>query len=358
MPLPIVGLIGCGFIGRFHSRNIRAALRTELVPGDYAAVCDHVAGRAESFAAITGARVVADNAERVFTTPGLNAVYICTETAEHPALVERAAAAGLHVFCEKPLAKTLADVESMVAAVEAAGVTNQVGLVLRYSPIYTVLKELISDPALGPFLTAHLRDDQYFPTTGQYGSQWRGDFERAGGGTLIEHSIHDVDLFQWLFGPVTRVRCRTRFTSGHPRVEDVALVTFDHEGGHSSTLSSIWHAIGDRPSTRRLEIFFEGGYFATDDDFIGPITFQRRTGEARELSTEAMLERYQALTGLSEAEMDLARRGALEDFRFLQAVHEERPSFPDFRTALSAHRVVDACYRSAEGSRDVLVEHP
>ncbi len=356
MPEPVIGLIGCGFIGRFHSRNLRLALRTELVPGEYPAVCDRVFGRAESFAGITGARVVAENAEQVFSTPGINAIYVCTETAEHPSLVQRAASLGLHVFCEKPLARTLDEVEMMVEAVESAGVTNQVGLVLRYSPIYTVLKEMISDPALGPFLTAHLRDDQYFPTTGQYGSQWRGDFERAGGGTLIEHSIHDVDLFQWLFGPVTSVRCRTRYSSGHDRVEDLALVTFEHEGGHTTTLSSIWHAIGDRPSTRRLEVFFEGGYFATDDDFIGPITVQLRSGEAREIPADEVLARYRQLASLTEAEMELATRGALEDFRFLEAVHQGRPSFPNFRTALSAHRVVDACYRSAQGSAEVSVE--
>ena len=50
MPEPVIGLIGCGFIGRFHSRNLRGALRSELVPGEYVAVCDREIERAESFA--------------------------------------------------------------------------------------------------------------------------------------------------------------------------------------------------------------------------------------------------------------------------------------------------------------------
>jgi predicted dehydrogenase len=358
VPTPIVGLIGCGHIGQFHSRNIRGAIRSELVPGEYVAVCDRLVERAESFAAITGAGHVTPDASDVLKNPNLNAVYICTETAEHPALVAEAAARGLAIFCEKPLAKTIGEVREMVRAVESAGVVNQVGLVLRYSPIYTVLKNLMEQDGLGPFLTAHLRDDQFFPIRGLYGASWRGDFERAGGGTLIEHSIHDIDLFRWLFGEIDVVRCHTRYTTEHIGIEDVALATFQHKGGHQTTLSSIWHSCDDRPSTRRLEVFFDGAWFATDDDFIGPITHQGRNGPARQIGIEEVWERYQAIAGLSEDELAWAQRGMYEDYAFLRCVLEERPAFPDFRTALAAHEVVDACYRSAEGQMEVRVTEP
>jgi predicted dehydrogenase len=355
LAVPVVGLIGCGHIGRFHSRNLRASIRSELLAADYVAVCDSIRERAEEFARITGAGVIASDAAEVFAQPGLTAVYVCTETSEHPALVIEAARRGLAVFCEKPLAKALAEVQEMYEAVEAAGVTNQVGLVLRHSPVFTVLKDLISAPDLGPLLTAHLRDDQFFPDHGHYESSWRNDFERAGGGTLIEHSIHDIDLFHWLFGPIASVRCHTRVTSGHDRIEDVAVATFQHAGGHQTTLSSIWHQVDARPSTRRLEIFFEGGWFATDHDFIGPITYQLRSGPEVVVTSEEVFERYVALTGLAEAEAELARIGAIEDYLFLKAVSDGRPAFPDFATALAAHRVVDACYRSARDGAEVRV---
>ena len=127
MATPVVGLIGCGHIGRFHSRNLRGSIRSELVAGQYAAVCDRELARAESFAAITGATTITADTDALFALPGLSAVYICTETSEHPALVREAARRGLHVFCEKPLARDLDEVRSMLAAVEAAGVVNQVG---------------------------------------------------------------------------------------------------------------------------------------------------------------------------------------------------------------------------------------
>lgn len=73
MPEPVVGVIGCGHIGQFHSRNIRGVLRSERVPGAYAAVCDRDPARADGFSALTGARPVG-TAQDVFATPGLNTV--------------------------------------------------------------------------------------------------------------------------------------------------------------------------------------------------------------------------------------------------------------------------------------------
>lgn len=354
MAVPVVGLVGCGLIGRFHSRNIRGALQSGVVEGRYAAVTDRIPERARDFAAITGATAV-DDATALLATPGLSALYICAETSEHPALVAESARRGLAVFCEKPLARTLPEVEEMVSAVEAAGVVNQVGLVLRYSPVLTVFKDLISAPGLGPLLTAHLRDDQFFPVRGHYASAWRGQFARAGGGTLIEHSIHDVDVFRWFFGEIEGVRCHTRYTSGHAGIEDVAMATFQHAGGHQTTLTSVWHEIDSRGSTRSLEVFFEGGRFATTSDFIGPITVTPRTGAEYVIESDEVLERYRALAGLDDAEFRLAQAGMYEDVSFLRCVANGAPAFPDFRTALAAQRVVDACYRSAAAGREIAL---
>lgn len=352
----VVGLIGCGFIGRFHSRNVHAIARSELLPVSYRAVADRDVQRAASFAELTRSPVVAGDAAEILADPLVNTVYICTETSGHPELVMAAARSGLNIFCEKPLARTLPEVEDMVDAVERAGVINQVGLILRTSPVYTVMKQLITDADLGPFLTAHLRDDQFFPIRGHYASAWRGNVAMAGGGTLIEHSIHDIDLFRWLFGDIEAVRCHVRYTSGHEGVEDVALVTFQHVAGYQTTLSSVWHAVDERPSTRRLEIFFEGGWFATDSDFVGPIRYQLRTGPERELSADEVLERYREAVGLDDALYALARKGMYADYCFLKAVADGSPAFPDFRVALAAHRVIDACYRSAREGRDVRLD--
>lgn len=350
MPLRI-GLIGCGFIGRFHAANLRHLQKLQA-PIAYTAVCDRSAERAQAFAKIAGCETITTDARVLIESDALDAIYICTETAEHPALVEAAARAGKHVFCEKPLAKNHADAKRMLEAVEKAGVTHQVGLVLRFSPVYRVLEDLMHDTDLGALLAVQMRDDQFFPDRAHYASAWRGDVERAGGGTLIEHSIHDVDLLARLVGPIESVTCSARYTSGHEGIEDVAMATFTHRNGVTSQLASVWHALDDRPSTRRLEAFFERGWFMTEHDYFGTVTVQRHKGDPTTLSADEVLTRFMDLEGLDTDDHDLRSLGALGDQRFTEAARAARPAHPSFREAVSAHAVVDACYQAArDGAR-------
>src|SRR5215813_12619229 len=142
-----VGLIGCGFIGRYHARNIRDLARSGANAGaldiNYHATCDRQIDRAETFAKLAGCEVATTDAAAVIHSPDIDAVYICTETVEHVALVIAAAEAGKHIFCEKPLATNFADAKRMLDAVTAAGVTHQVGLVLRFAPVMRVIEDLM-----------------------------------------------------------------------------------------------------------------------------------------------------------------------------------------------------------------------
>ena len=83
------------------------------------------------------------------------------------------------MFCEKPLAVNLAAATAMTDAVARAGVTNQVGLVLRHSPSFRWLHHQVSDPAAGPLMNVVFRDDQYLPIQGLYGSTWRADRDQG-----------------------------------------------------------------------------------------------------------------------------------------------------------------------------------
>ncbi len=84
-------------------------------------------------------------------------------TSEHPRLVARVDARGLPVFCEKPVAVDADTAAGMVAAVEAAGVANHVGLVLRAAPAFLHARQLLADPDAGRVLAVVFRDDQYIP---------------------------------------------------------------------------------------------------------------------------------------------------------------------------------------------------
>jgi predicted dehydrogenase len=342
-----IGLIGAGHIGGFHSRSLRGVLRRGLAEGEYLGVCDRDGERAEAFATAADLPLCTTEPQRLIDDPRISVVYVCTPTAEHRDLVLAAAAAGKAIFCEKPLATTLADVRRMTEAVQAAGVTNQVGLVLRHAPIFNVLKQLLDDPRLGRPMTVIFRDDQFFPIQGRYQSTWRKDFAAAGGGTLIEHSIHDLDLLRWLFGDVRRLRAQTRNLAGHDRIEDLAIVELEHESGCLATLTSVWHNVLSRPSLRQIEIFFENGYFALDQDHLGPIRSTTLDGGSRELSGDEVMQRYLSQVGMASEDEGIANRWSFEDLFFLRAVATGRPAYPDFAIALRAHELVDAAYRSA-----------
>lgn len=347
-----VGLIGCGHIGTFHSRNIKDVQSRGMVDIEYDAVCDADIARAERFATIAGCSLVTESAEDLIDY--CDAVYVCTETAAHPDLVKAVAAAGKQVFCEKPLAKTLADAEAMVRAVNDAGVVHQVGLVLHRSPVFRVVAQLLASS--GPLLTAHLRDDQCLPVGGQYGSHWRADVERAGGGTLIEHSIHDVDLMRRLFGEIETVRCHTRHLTGHAGIEDVAVATFLHRGGAVSTLSSVWHSIRTRQSSRHLEIFCGDTRIDTHQDYFGTVSLECGDDPEVTLSNDEVLARFMDSEGLHPRDEDLRSLAGIADRRFLEAAAAGEPATPSFDDALIAHRIVDACYRSAAEGREIAIE--
>jgi predicted dehydrogenase len=208
-----VGFLGAGFIANVHASLLRSC--DEVT---FAGVYDTDRSRADAFAAKTGAIACGDEDE---VLAGCDAVFICTWTSEHPRLVEMAAARGLAVFCEKPLATDLAGATAMAEVVRRAGVVNQVGLVLRFSPAFCWLRRLIDDPASGRVMSVVFRDDQYIPLQGMYQSTWRGDVTRAGAGALIEHSIHDVDILETLIGPVATVAGTSAEFHGIPGIEDV-----------------------------------------------------------------------------------------------------------------------------------------
>jgi UDP-N-acetyl-2-amino-2-deoxyglucuronate dehydrogenase len=349
-----IGLIGCGFIGRFHSIAIRSLIKTGLIGAEYHAVCDVDAERAQSFGEATGARIVTTDWQAVIDSPDVNVVYVCVPTAGHKKMVLSAAERGKHVFCEKPLATNLLDVEEMVAAVDRAGVKAGVGLILRHSPILTVLKSLSEDPELGRLMTIVFRDDQFFPIQGHYKSEWRKDRRLAGAGTLLEHSIHDVDVLHWLGGEVASVRGSVRNFAGHEGIEDLATAHLEFESGAHAQLTSVWHNVVARPSSRRLELFFENGYFHIENDFSGPIGIQTQAEAPKQITEEEVRESYLELLGLGEAEIGDALRYSLEDYFFLDAIGRGAAPFPDFGVALQAHRIVDAIYRSAEaGGKEI-----
>ncbi|MGH9029647.1 MAG: Gfo/Idh/MocA family protein [Acidimicrobiales bacterium] len=349
-----VGFVGTGVIAWAHSLGLQAMMKAGIVDAEVAAVHDVDEVRAAGFAAVNHAEVVA-SAEQVIEH--CEAIWVCTPTAAHREVVEQAAASGRAVFCEKPLATDLASAEALARTVARHAVPAQVGLVLRYAPVFRALRDAVTSGELGRPMVAVLRDDQYFPTQGIYNSTWRGDVEIAGGGCLIEHSIHDVDILRFLLGEVVEVAGRTADFSGHDGIEDLALVSMRFASGASAEVVSVWHSITSRGSSRRLEVFGLDGMAWSEDDYVGPLHVE--TSDRTEVRHCPPPEWVQELP-LADDEIGLAIRSYAEaDRAFLEAIATGRPPEPSLAEGVVAHRIVDAAYSSAaSGSSPVKLGRP
>jgi len=357
-----VGIIGAGLIGNLHSMMIRyVADRTEQsVRVVSIADVSHLA--AEHLAARwQGARAL-ESAEEIIADQSIDAVWICTPTALHREVCIAAARAGKHIFCEKPLAMTAAEASEMAAAIKTAGVISQVGLVLRFSPVYNVIKQMFNEPEVGRLLSITMRDDQDFPIRGAHASAWRNDPSLTAGGTLSEHSVHDFDLLTWMFGPVSSLYCRTRNVNGADGVEDFGSTAMEFAGGFHGQLTSIWHKMIARSSNRRLEVFAENLFAASDADTLGDIVFQRGSS-AREESidsnevmarfTDAILRERPYLAPMKDR---LTIPYAAEDATFIAALKGVCAPDPEFAAGVTAQRMVEAAYESARTGAPVTIK--
>jgi predicted dehydrogenase len=273
-----------------------------------------------------------------------DAVYVCTWTSEHRRLVEAASARGLAVFCEKPLSTDLPGARAMAATVAEAGVVNQVGLVLRRSPAYALVKATVADEDVhGRPMAVVFRDDQYIPVQGMYASTWRGDPAKAGSGVLLEHSIHDVDILEHVLGPIAAVAATTSDLHGLPGIEDGAVATLRFASGAIGTLTTVWHDVLERGSQRHVELFTERSHVVVVGDWFGPVTTHVTGREPTVLEGRALVD-------------EARRRGAdvgNPDRAFIRSAEAGEPAWPSFADALRAHVVVDAIYRAAASGATV-----
>jgi predicted dehydrogenase len=343
-----IGLVGCGHIGTVHAYVIQQLSDAHLIDACLAATFDDDPKRAERVARHHGGEPAASLAELV---AAVDVVWVCTWTAAHLEAVIAAADAGKPVFCEKPLGPDLEASKQVAAAL--ARVPHQVGLVLRFSPVFENAAKIIASGEYGRPLAAVLRDDQYFPIQGFYGSTWRKDVAHAGGGTLIEHSIHDIDVLHWLLGDPASVSGRTASRFGHPGIEDTAAVTFAYEDGSVAQLTSVWHQVLTRESGRHLEVFCEGVALWTDDDYLGPLYVQTTEGTRQ---VQGVQPEWAGLLTVPEvyskaiAHYGLAVKSFLDGLGPDESQRGAAPGtggYPGAGEALAAHRLVDLAYRSA-----------
>lgn len=347
-------MIGCGHIATVHAYALAQLSRAGLIDAALHAVHDIDTARAEKLAKYNGGE---PRASMEAVLDECDVVWICTWTDGHLPAVRAAVERSLPVFCEKPLAPTLADCREVAALLTR--VPHQVGLVLRWAPAFATIADAVHGGEYGEVQAVVLRDDQYFPIQGMYASTWRGEFARAGGGTLIEHSIHDVDVLRWILGDPVAVAGRTTNRFGYEGIDDIATVQLAYANGAQASLVSVWHQILSRGSGRRLEVFCEGAYLHTSDDYLGPVTIETSDTQTE---IEGTAPEWAARLDLPEVYEKAIAQYATPSKHFLDGLDAPggpMSGHPEVADALAAHAIVDTAYRSARlGGQPLRYESP
>jgi predicted dehydrogenase len=191
----VIGLavIGLGAIGRVHARNLaRHVAGAELV-----LVVDKVAELAAAVADELGVRW-STRPEDALGDPGVSAIAIATPTPLHAGLIEAAAGAGVHVFCEKPLALKPVGAQRAVRAARAAGVRLQVGFQRRFDPDFVAAKDHIDSGGVGAVQLLRIAHRNRTPP------HETGLVERLGS-IFVDMTVHDFDTARWLVGEIDEV---------------------------------------------------------------------------------------------------------------------------------------------------------
>ena len=219
-------IIGPGKVAHLHAQGLLKSANAEFV-----AVCGRTLPKAEAFANQYGVKAY-DDLEQMIRREQVQALLVCTPHPYHRDPVVKAASLGVPCLIEKPMASSLQDCDAMIDAAEKNKVTLGVISQRRfYEPVRRMKNAIdegkIGKPALGHIIMLGWRDEAYYNS-----DPWRGKWETEGGGVLVNQAPHQLDLFQWLMGPIDQVYAVTR-NLNHPyiEVEDTAVAVVQFKDG-------------------------------------------------------------------------------------------------------------------------------
>jgi predicted dehydrogenase len=227
-----VGVVGPGYIG---ARHIEAWRHLGVALHGYARSRSRRAEVAAAYPEVTW------QPSLPALLAAVDVVDVCTPTDTHAGLAVQAAAAGKHVICEKPFARTLDEADSMLAACANAAVQLHVAHVGRYAGAYAAAREAVAEGEVGTIRTLSLYRGGAAPAW----ADWFADPTRSGG-VLLDLGIHDIDFARWVAGEVVDV-------TGELVGPGVGHAVLTHAGGARSGITAEWGEIG-RPFHTEFDI--------------------------------------------------------------------------------------------------------
>ena len=283
------------------------------------------ADRAAAFAKATGTRVF-DRFDELFDA--CDAVCVGSENSLHASFVEKAAAAGKHILCEKPLASNERDMERIERAVTDANVILMTAFPCRFSPGYARLKARVQGGEIGRVRAVCATN------RGRNPGGWFVEKDLSGGGAMIDHVVHVADLLRDLLGEPSRVQAQTGNNTYGQDWEDTAMVTIEWPDGTFATLDSSWSRPAGFKTWGDVTMTVVGEKGTVELDMFGPALGVYGSDGYR--------------SAAYGSDLDAAMVDA-----FVRACLDGTPVPTTMRDGLQAARIALAGYRSVEAGQPV-----
>ncbi len=360
-----VGLIGTGFMGKAHTLGFTIAPKVFDLPCGL--VLDMVADVTEPAAAEAARRLgfarATEDWRELVADPAIDIVSITTPNALHKEMALAAIAAGKHVYCEKPLAPSVADAREMASASAMAGVKSQVGFNYLCNPMVGLAKQMIDAGELGTirgYRGLHA-EDYMADATGP----WTFRHDPAGGGALADLGSHAIATAEFLLGPMTEVLgdCVTaigmrpdgRGGVRPVKVDDIGRAFIRFANGATGSIEGNWIATG-RKMQHDFEVYGTKGSLAFSQERFNELHFysaQDPAGRRGYRRIEAAPEHppYGLFCVAPGHQLGFNDLKAIEVARFVSCVATDGSEPFGFGAGLRVQSVVEAIQESAREGR-------
>ncbi|MEW5816290.1 MAG: inositol 2-dehydrogenase [Spirochaetota bacterium] len=278
-----MGIIGAGRIGRLHAEHLVLRIpETEVI-----AISDINVKAAEECASRFNIPEATGDYAGILNNPEIDAVAVCSSTDTHAQIIEDSAAAGKHIFCEKPLALELKIIDRILTSVRRAGVKLQVGFNRRFDPNFKRIWELIREGRIGtPHILKITSRDPSPPPIG---------YVKVSGGIFLDMMIHDFDMARYLIGSeVDEV-----FSFGNVLVDpeigkagdiDTAVVSLKFLNGAMGVIDNSRKAVYGYD--QRVEVFGSQGMAQTENCTPNRVSLATKDSVQEDLPLNFFVERY------------------------------------------------------------------
>ena len=369
-----IGLIGTGFMGKCHALAfgaVAATVNPTLRPR-LELLCDVDADHAAAMARQFGFSRATTDWRELVADPAVDIVSITSPNAFHHDMAVAAAQAGKHVYCEKPMALTVADAAAMADAVADAGVKSLVGYNYLRNPAVAYARQLICDGELGDVFSFRGIFDEDFMANAATPFSWRCRTADAGAGALGDMATHLISLAHYLAGPIEAVCASTQIViterpaagpdqpGGTVENDDLADALVRFASGATGVLSTSRINWG-RKCHLAYEINGTGGTLIFDQERMNEMAHYRPPlGEGSDSLRPATVDEgfrkilmgpahpgFDNIVPASGAGLGFNDLKVLEVSHLLAGIAGEEVLYPDFQEALTIERVIDAILRSS-----------